>query len=216
MENVYRHDNGDTTLMVPSWVLGWLFAKLYLLLEYRLNYLARFLSIYILQRSICYFLLLNIFPALLPTNCPSWVAFMLSSSIKRVYENYVLHSSRKIQVFSLSAAVLFTTIYLGYRQITVPPKNLRHLPCVNNLRFIWALFSKWPIHDIAKKITIPTALQSEHGIYVVSSCRSCEYSTSRSKVYIPLWSRDLIKYDCIQKVPSIKLSPTNIQNGMAG
>ncbi|GAB5591312.1 hypothetical protein Unana1_06212 [Umbelopsis nana] len=88
-----------------------------------------------------------------------------------IYEQHILPLlsrllvSRRNKVITTSAAVLLVVLYNAYQKLTRPPKQLRHLPTVNSFLTLKALVQKWPMNDVATKITIPVSLSTEHGLY---------------------------------------------------
>lgn len=97
---------------------------------------------------------------------------LLSPLISKVSGSQAYAVARRNKTLSIGAAVALTVVYMAYSTVTRPPKHLRHIPSANNIKLLKAYLSGWPINDIATKITIPAALQSDRNIYVVSKTSS--------------------------------------------
>ena len=105
------------------------------------------------------------------TNVINW------NTISSTYESYVLpllQDHERVLAFgkkhktSISFAVGLYGLYLGFKQISKPPKSIRHIPQINIWRFFGALMRNEPNHVISETLTLPASM-NPHGMYVVST-----------------------------------------------
>lgn len=73
---------------------------------------------------------------------------------------------------SITAAVALISSYAIFRSITKVPRQLEHLPHLGFFDYMKAIVTGKSMDDIAHKLTIPAAMQSKGGLYVVS-CSFC-------------------------------------------
>lgn len=76
----------------------------------------------------------------------------------------------KHKVKTITAAVALTTLFYVARKVLRPPKALRQLPYIGFFEYIGARISKTKTtEDVARLHTLPAALKTDEGLYVVSS-----------------------------------------------
>lgn len=70
---------------------------------------------------------------------------------------------------SITAAVALISSYAIFRSITKVPRQLEHIPHLGFFDYLKAVVTGKPMDDIAHDLTIPIAMQSKNGMYVVST-----------------------------------------------
>lgn len=71
---------------------------------------------------------------------------------------------------SITAAVaLISSSYAIFRYITKVPRQLKHFPHLGYFDYLKAVVTGKSMDDIALELTIPIAMRSKSGMYVVSS-----------------------------------------------
>lgn len=94
--------------------------------------------------------------------------------LSELYQEKILptvwrNRSTRIRAISITAVVLLAVVYRVYRKITVPPKSLRHIPTIDNIRLLRDIFAGKPIGVFAEEVTIPAGLNAPNGLYLVST-----------------------------------------------
>lgn len=70
---------------------------------------------------------------------------------------------------SITAAVALISTYAIFKSITKVPRQLEHFPHLGFFDYLKAVVTRKSMDDIARELTIPIAMQSKSGLYVVSS-----------------------------------------------
>lgn len=99
--------------------------------------------------------------------------------IIRLYDNILLPviqrvdtTTRKHKAKTITAAVALTTLIYITQKILRPPKVLRQVPHIGFFEYVAASISKKTTkEDIARLYTLPAALKTDEGIFVVSITR---------------------------------------------
>lgn len=70
---------------------------------------------------------------------------------------------------SITAAIALISSYAIFKSVTKVPRQLEHIPHLGFFDYLKAVLMGKSIDDIAHELTIPMAMQSKNGMYVVST-----------------------------------------------
>ena len=94
---------------------------------------------------------------------------------------------------SISAAVALLGVYMLIKSITRIPRQLAHLPHLGFFEYMGAIVKRKTLADIASRLTLPVASQSDSGMYAVSRTlhsKSTSHLTSVSPFHNQRFDRD--------------------------
>lgn len=110
----------------------------------------------------------------------------LSSSLVRTYvESYFTFTKQLVHRHRISTALALAVVGLciSFSNLTRGPRNTRHIPRIDFLKYVHAILKKKSREQIAQQVNLPTILASETGLYMVIPKEHDVLPSSSSKKY---------------------------------